>query len=218
MSSSAITSVINSFNKAEAYDAENVRTYLRKMFILKGVECKEDIIDEFMFFLHERLYEGIKTTEIRRLLICHAMSSVATCVDADWLAAYIAVDRIRIINKERNFLATTNMLRAAGIHFSDWYLMYVEANSHLFVFNHERDYLLSYFGISTLEAKYLLRDENVTILEQIQFMWMRVAIEVMHSQGVKAVQEYYDMMSMKYCIPRRLLSKPIKFLLFDENR
>jgi len=45
------------------------------------------------------------------------------------------------------------------------------------IIQHERDYLIDYFGFKTLERAYLFRVNNV-IVERIQHMWMRVAIGI----------------------------------------
>jgi ribonucleoside-diphosphate reductase alpha chain len=69
------------------------------------------------------------------------------------------------------------------------------------IIQHERDYLIDYFGFKTLERAYLFRVNNV-IVERIQHMWMRVAIGI-HGQDTKSenlvlVKETYDLMSQKY--------------------
>jgi len=61
---------------------------------------------------------------------------------------------------------------------------------------YQRDYLLEYFGLKTLERAYLFRI-NGTIVERPQHMWMRVAIGI-HGANLPAVKETYDLMSQKY--------------------
>ena len=59
----------------------------------------------------------------------------------------------------------------------------------------ERDYLISFFGISTLERAYLLRDADNKIGERPSGMWMRVAIGIAGQDSLQDVLECYDLMS-----------------------
>ena len=70
--------------------------------------------------------------------------------------------------------------------------------------DHERDYLIDFFGFKTLERSYLFRINN-TIVERPQHMWMRVAIGIhgeLHfsdqEECLRLVKETYDLMSQKY--------------------
>ena len=67
--------------------------------------------------------------------------------------------------------------------------------------NHERDYLIDFFGFKTLERAYLFRINN-TVVERIQHMWMRVAIgihgDLQNKDSLGLVKETYDLMSQKY--------------------
>lgn len=70
--------------------------------------------------------------------------------------------------------------------------------------DHNRDYLIDYFGFKTLERAYLFRANNI-ILERPQHMWMRVAIGIHGDlncdnpdEQLLLVKETYDLMSQKY--------------------
>ena len=70
--------------------------------------------------------------------------------------------------------------------------------------DHERDYLIDYFGFKTLERSYLFRVNN-TIVERTQHMWMRVAIgihgdlnSIDKKESLRLVKETYDLMSQKF--------------------
>lgn len=70
---------------------------------------------------------------------------------------------------------------------------------------HQRDYLIDYFGFKTLERSYLMRC-NGDIVERPQHMWMRVALGIhagrMTAQSIYEkivfIQNTYDAMSQKY--------------------
>ena len=68
----------------------------------------------------------------------------------------------------------------------------IEARIH-----YERDFLLDYFGLKTLERAYLLRDTERRVVERPQHLWMRVALGLWGPQLDKAF-ETYDLMSLKY--------------------
>ena len=67
--------------------------------------------------------------------------------------------------------------------------------------DHERDYLIDYFGFKTLERAYLFRVNN-TIIERPQHMWMRVAVgihgDLNNADSLSLVKETYDLMSTKF--------------------
>lgn len=63
---------------------------------------------------------------------------------------------------------------------------------------HERDYLIDFFGFKTLERAYLIK-VNKKIHERIQHLWLRVAIQI-HGDNLERVKETYDGLSQKYFI------------------
>jgi len=70
--------------------------------------------------------------------------------------------------------------------------------------DHERDYLIDYFGFKTLERAYLFRVNNI-VVERIQHMWMRVAVGIhgdLNSNNqdkcLRLIKETYDLMSQKF--------------------
>ena len=67
--------------------------------------------------------------------------------------------------------------------------------------DHQRDYLIDYFGFKTLEKSYLFKLRDV-IVERPQHMWMRVAIGIhgddISEESLALVKETYDCMSLKY--------------------
>lgn len=62
----------------------------------------------------------------------------------------------------------------------------------------ERDYLLDYFGLRTLERSYLLKVGD-KIIEQPQQLFMRIALGI-HLNNLDKAFETYDMISQKYAI------------------
>ncbi|GMG55732.1 unnamed protein product [Ambrosiozyma monospora] len=66
------------------------------------------------------------------------------------------------------------------------------------VIDHERDYLLDYFGLKTLMRSYLLKF-NGELLETPQYLFMRVSLGI-HDDDIDAALETYELMSKKYFI------------------
>ena len=62
--------------------------------------------------------------------------------------------------------------------------------------DHERDYLIDYFGFKTLEKSYLTKI-GTTVVERPQYLWMRVAVSI-HGSDMEKVKTTYDLMSQKY--------------------
>ena len=66
---------------------------------------------------------------------------------------------------------------------------------------HNRDYLIDFFGFKTLERAYLFR-VNSRIVERVQHMWLRVAVGIhanlKNPKSIELVKETYDLMSQKY--------------------
>ena len=81
---------------------------------------------------------------------------------------------------------------------------FVEYNSKALddMIDHDRDYLIDYFGYKTLERAYLFR-LNGSVVERIQHMWMRVAVGI-HAdlnnnlRSLMLIKQTYDLMSQKY--------------------
>lgn len=63
--------------------------------------------------------------------------------------------------------------------------------------NHDRDFLIDYFGFSTLQKGYLLRTSDGIIQETPQYLFMRVALSIWGS-NMKKVLSTYNMLSEKY--------------------
>lgn len=70
---------------------------------------------------------------------------------------------------------------------------------------HDRDYLIDYFGFKTLDRAYLFKLGD-KIIERPQHMWMRVSIGIHcfsnkycdEEECIRLVKETYDLMSQKY--------------------
>ena len=76
------------------------------------------------------------------------------------------------------------------------------ANEINSMIDHNRDYLIDYFGFKTLERAYLFKINNI-IVERPQHMWMRVSIGIHGNlknseESLTLIKETYDLMSQKF--------------------
>ena len=60
-----------------------------------------------------------------------------------------------------------------------------------------RDFMLDYFGFSTLMRAYLMRTQDKKVVERPQYMWLRVSVGI-HGEDLERVKETYDLLSQLY--------------------
>ena len=160
----------------------------------------------------DQLYDTIPTAKIDELAAeqCAAMST--NHIDYATLAS-----RIIVSNHQKNTDPLfSNVMKtlydfkdSKGIHKPLVSNELWEFTSHYSqqlndMINHERDYLIDYFGFKTLERAYLFKANNI-LLERPQHMWMRVAVGI-HGvlacdnpdEQLRLVKETYDLMSQKF--------------------
>jgi len=154
----------------------------------------------------DQLHDKIETKKIDELAAeqCAALST-QHC-DYATLAA-----RIVISNHQKNTCTSFSRAMSQLYHFANvhgeykplvsdqlWAVVSANADALDAMIDHNRDYLIDFFGFKTLERAYLFKIGN-TIVERIQHMWMRVSIGI-HGDDLAAVKETYDLMSQKYFI------------------
>ena len=161
----------------------------------------------------EQLYNNIHTTKIDELAAEHCAAMSSTHIDYGTLAGRIVVSNHQK-NTESSFYTTTYNIynelmdndtgeSLLNIEYFETVAQYREEFDAMI--NHDRDYLIDYFGFKTLERSYLLRIED-KVVERPQHLWMRVAVAI-HGCNLEKVQETYNLMSKKYFTqqPRRYL-------------
>jgi ribonucleoside-diphosphate reductase alpha chain len=153
-----------------------------------------------------QIYDGVKTSELDELTSQLAASLATVHPDYGALAA-----RITISNHQKNtepsfskvVLALGNQIApktGEKVSYVSEELVDIvttygdEIDAYI---NHNRDYLLDYFGFKTLERAYLLKDTSGRVLERPQHMWMRVSLGIW-GDNLKRAFETYDLMSQKY--------------------
>ena len=133
-----------------------------------------------------RIHDGVKTSELDELAAQLAISLITTHPDYGTLASNIIISNHQK-NTDPSFTNTMRRLASqfhdkTGLPVSYLSASFMEA-TELFqaeldaAIQHDRDFLIDYFGFKTLERqKYLLRSTAGVTLERPQHMWMRVAV------------------------------------------
>ena len=160
----------------------------------------------------DQLYDKIPTSKIDELAAeqCAVMSTIH-------LDYAVLAGRIIISNHQKNTdpifsNVMKNLYRFKNIHginkplVSESLFGFTETHKEVInkMIDHDRDYLIDYFGFKTLERAYLFRINN-KIVERPQHMWMRVAIGIHGNlyninvdECLRLIKETYDLMSLKY--------------------
>ena len=157
----------------------------------------------------DQLYDTIPTTKIDELAAeqCASLSTIHP--DYGVLASRIVVSNH---HKNTDYLFSNVMMMLYNFNdvhgenyplisknLWDFTTLYSEEIDDMI--DHERDYLIDYFGFKTLERAYLFKYNN-KIVERPQHMWMRVAIgihgDIKNENALSLVKQTYDLMSQKY--------------------
>jgi ribonucleoside-diphosphate reductase alpha subunit len=157
----------------------------------------------------DQLYDTIPTTKIDELAAEQCASLSTNHPDYSKLAS-----RIVISNHQKNtepifsnvMMSLYEFTNTHGINkplisqgLYDFVIAYsTELNTMI---DHNRDYLIDYFGFKTLERAYLFKIGSL-VVERPQHMWMRVALGIHgnlnNKNSLQLVKETYDLMSLKY--------------------
>jgi ribonucleoside-diphosphate reductase alpha chain len=144
----------------------------------------------------DQLYDKIPTKKIDELMaeICAALGS--NHYDYSKLSSLICISNHQ---KEVNPSILKCISSVKSGYLSDEYCHIVQKHHEYLdsIMDHSRDFLIDYFGFKTLERAYLIRNESV--VERIQHLWMRVAIQI-HGEDLDKVKETYDCLSLKEII------------------
>jgi ribonucleoside-diphosphate reductase alpha chain len=153
----------------------------------------------------DQLYDGISTTKIDELTAEQCASLGSTHLDYNVLAG-----RITVSNHHRNTKGSFYQVMKELYHYKDQHNRHYPLVSKTLydsvlhfgkekvdsLCDYNRDYLIDYFGLKTLERAYLMR-VNRKIVERPQHMWLRVSMGI-HDRDWDRVVETYHYMSQKY--------------------
>ena len=157
----------------------------------------------------DQLYDKIETTKIDELAAEQCASLSTQHIDYGILAG-----RIVVSNHQKNTQSSFTKVMQSLYDFKDvhgnhkplicentWKFIDKHSSELDEMIEHNRDYLIDFFGFKTLERAYLFRI-NSRIVERIQHMWLRVAVGIhanlKNSKSINLIRETYDLMSQKY--------------------
>ena len=152
-----------------------------------------------------RIVDGITTTELDNITASLAYSWSTIHPDYADLASQVAISNHQK-NTPATMLAVVEVLDAVcdkkgepASLLDPAFVTLVKMNADLIEshIHYDRDFLLDYFGLKTLERAYLLRDTNRRVVERPQHLWMRVALGLWGGD-LKRAFETYDLMSQKF--------------------
>ena len=152
----------------------------------------------------DQLYDGISTTKIDELSAEQCASMASIHPDYNVLAGRITVSNHHRNTTDSFVTAMTQLYSYQDKHDKNSPLVSQELYDIVLahplelesMIDYERDYLIDYFGLKTLERAYLMKVNKVSV-ERPQHMWLRVSIGI-HGQDLVKVKETYDLMSQKY--------------------
>ena len=157
----------------------------------------------------DQLFDKIETTKIDELAAEQCASLSTQHPDYSTLAS-----RIVVSNHQKNTDSLFSNVMLSLYNFENtqkknvplvsqrlWDFVNINSDKLNKMIDHNRDYLIDYFGFKTLEKAYLFRLNNI-VIERIQHMWLRVAVgihgDLNNPNSLNLVKETYDLMSLKY--------------------
>ena len=142
----------------------------------------------------DQLYNHIQTSKIDELMAELCASLGVHHYDYSKLASLISISNH---HKEVNESLLIYVDSIDKEYISEQYVLIVKKHIDYFnsIIDYSRDYYIDYFGFKTLERAYLIRNNN-KVIERIQHLWLRVAIQI-HGEDLPMVKETYDALSNK---------------------
>lgn len=145
----------------------------------------------------DQLYNHIKTNEIDELMCQMCASMGSSDYDYYRLSSLLCVSNHQKETSEDFVQNYTTIYNGDSGYLSQEFIENITTHQEYYksILNYDRDYEIDYFGYKTLERAYLMRHDKV-ILERIQHMWLRVAIQI-HGNNLDKVKETYENLSQK---------------------
>jgi ribonucleotide reductase alpha subunit len=145
----------------------------------------------------DRLYNDIETKKIDEFTAEHCATMASTHLNYGVLASHIILTNHQK-NTNHSFSETMYELYQSDMITKEFYGSVKDnAESLDELVDHDRDFLIDYFGFKTLERAYLLKNSSGKIIERIQHMWMRTSVCI-HKTDIQKIKETYNLMSQKF--------------------
>ncbi len=205
--------IIRSDGSHEQFSREKMNAYIARF--VKGYE-KEINLDELVTQVEREVYDGIKTSEMARLVTFILRAHIERDPAYSIVAARQLCDRVydEAIGRTGEMTLATrdeayrnafvrNMKRGVEARKYDEKLLSYNLEKLGKAIEPERDDLFMYLGIETLHDRYFVRVEDKNVIEAPQMMWMRVAMGLALNETEKEDRaiEFYNVMSKLEFVP-----------------
>lgn len=196
----------------EQFSREKMRAYLTEF--TEGYE-KEIDLDEMVAQVEREVYDGIKTTEMAKLVTLVLRSRIEedpaySVVAARQLIRRISDEAVGNLNntpKSERVTAHKNAFARnikLGVEAKKYDAALLSYNLDVLAeaLHFERDDLFKYLGIETLNDRYFVRISG-KLIETPQTMWMRIAMGLAVNEKDKEARaiEFYNIMSLMRFVP-----------------
>ena len=197
----------------EQFSREKMRAYVSEFTV--GYE-KEIDLDDIVSQVEREVYDGIKTTEMAKLVTLVLRARIErdpayAIVSARQLVRRIADEAVGNLNDVplkdritayRNAFVRNIKLGVEAKKYDEKLLTYNLEKLVEFI-EPERDDLFKYLGIETLHDRYFVRIEGKGVIETPQMMWMRIAMGLAFNEKDKEASaiEFYNAMSLLQFVP-----------------
>ena len=147
----------------------------------------------------DQLYDEIETKKIDELMCQQCAMMCTQHYDYSKLAGLLAISNHHKETYKPFFSSVQILYENKGYLSDEYYELSKTYQDELEqMIHYERNDLIDYFGYKTLERSYLMKNNDV-IVENIQHLWMRVALQI-HKNNLLKVKETYDALSCKLFI------------------
>ena len=154
----------------------------------------------FVMKVIDQLYDGIPTAKIDELTAEQCASLSIQHPDYNTLAGRLIVSNHHKNTAGSFFSVIKKLYQFKDVHHKSYPLVnkyffeIVDKNKEELdkMIDHERDYLIDYFGFKTLERSYLMKIGGI-VIERPQYLWLRVAVAI-HGDNMEKVRTTYDLM------------------------
>ena len=190
--------IINRHGISEDVDFNKITNRITNLNHEKSI-CDPIIIAQQVV---SRIKDGATTSELDDLSSSLCIEMTDKHPDYGRLGATIAIDNHHKNTKEcmlkviETLYNNTDRNEEHAPIINDRIYKLVKENKDVIndMFDFDRDFLLDFFGMKTLQKSYLLRLSDGKIIERPQHLFMRVALAIHHDDFIN-VKETYDMMS-----------------------
>jgi ribonucleoside-diphosphate reductase alpha chain len=148
-----------------------------------------------------KLPEQIKTEEIDNLILKAIEPLIAEDPIYDAIATKQSVKLISESVNKRFSSFGEYITFAADNNFLDPRMKEFNLGTLELEINYEHDAALNYFGLTTMNHRYLIKDYDKNVLEKPQWMWMRIAMGLSLNEANKeefALKIYHKLAALKY--------------------